>query len=59
MKKTILILQVISIIGMITSMVVMFNAISNKTIIEAVTTFMVFSGIAVVAIMLDEKLKKI
>lgn len=58
MEKSILFLQVITIVGMITSMVVMFNAISNQTIIEAVSFFMAFGGVGVVAIILDEKSKK-
>jgi hypothetical protein len=59
MKKSIFFLQVISIVGMVVSMVVMFNAISNDAIIKAVTTFMAFGGVAVVAIILDERLKKV
>ena len=57
MKKFILPLQVITIVGMITSMVVMLNANSNDTIIKSITTFIGFGFVGVVAIIIDEKIK--
>jgi hypothetical protein len=59
MKKTILPLQIITIVGMITSMVVMLNAESNDTIIKSITTFIGFGFVGVVAIIIDEKVKKL
>jgi hypothetical protein len=58
MRKTILPLQIITIVGMIISMIIMFNADSNDTIIKSITTFIGFGCVGVVAIILDEKLKK-
>ena len=59
MKKFILPLQVITIVGMVTSMVVMFNSNSNDTIIKSITTFIGFGFVGVVAIIIDEKIKKL
>ena len=58
MKKTILPLQVITIVGMIVSMIVMFNANSNDTIINSITTFIGFGCLGVLAIIIEEKLNK-
>jgi len=59
MKKFILPLQVITIVGMIISMVVMLNANENDTIIKSITTFILFGCIGVSAIIIDEKIKKL
>ena len=59
MKKFILSLQVITIIGMVVSMVVLFNANSNDTIIKSTFTFIGFGFVGVVAIIIDEKIKKL
>ena len=58
MKKTILPLQIITIVGMIISMIIMFNADSNDTIIKSTFTFIGFGCVGVIAILIDEKLNK-
>jgi uncharacterized membrane protein len=58
MKKFILSLQVITIIGMLVSMIIMFNADSNDTIIKSTFTFIGFGCVGVIAILIDEKLNK-
>ena len=58
MKKFILSLQVITIVGMIVSMIIMFNADSNDTIIKSTFTFIGFGCVGVIAILIDEKLNK-
>jgi len=59
MKKLILPLQIITIVGMIISMIVMFTADSNDGIIKSITTFIGFGCVGVVAIIIEEKLKKL
>jgi hypothetical protein len=58
MKKFILSLQIITIVGMIISMIIMFNADSNDTIIKSTFTFIGFGCVGVIAILIDEKLNK-
>ena len=58
MKKIILSLQVITIIGMVISMVVMFKTPSNDTIIKSIFTFIGFACVGFVLIILDEKILK-
>ena len=58
MKKFILSLQVITIIGMITSMVVLFNADSNDTIIKSTFIFIGFGCVGIIPILLENKLNK-
>jgi hypothetical protein len=59
MKKFILPLQIITIVGMVISMAVMLIANENGTMIKAILTFILFACIGVSAIIVDEKSKKI
>ncbi len=58
MKKFILSLQVITIIGMVTSMVVLFNTNSNDTIIKSTFIFIGFGCVGVIPILLENKINK-
>ena len=49
MKKFILPLQIITLLGMIISLVVMMIAIENDTIINSITSFILFACIGVSA----------
>jgi hypothetical protein len=55
MKKIILTLQILSLIGMISAMVALFIADSHNELMFSLTSFSGFSLIAVLAIVLDEK----
>ena len=58
MKKFILSLQVITIIGMVVSMVVLFNTNSNDTMIKSTFVFIGFGCVGIVPIILENKLNK-
>jgi uncharacterized membrane protein len=58
MKKFILSLQVITIIGMLVSMVVLFNTNSNDTMIKSTFVFIGFGCVGIVPIILENKLNK-
>lgn len=58
MKKVILSLQIITIIGMIVSMVVLFNTNSNDTMIKSTFIFIGFGCVGIIPIILENKLNK-
>jgi hypothetical protein len=59
MKKLMLPLQIIAIIGMFISMIIVFTANTNEGIIYSLVSFIWFGYLGAALIFVEEKLKKL